>query len=91
MNKLLKNYIYTFILVGLLFSRQVPAIDADSYNPYAAGDGTQQVAVWDGKIRYGGIDKAIPGVTYLGAGLILLGMGAGIVSLRKEKRRTISD
>ena len=91
MKKLLNNYIYTFIFIGLLFSRQVPAIDADSYNPYAAGDGTQQAAVWDGQIRYGGIDQAVPALTYLGAGLLLLGLGAGFISLRKEKRTAISD
>ncbi|NIQ13123.1 MAG: hypothetical protein GTO02_01550, partial [Candidatus Dadabacteria bacterium] len=65
---------------------QVPAIDVDSYNPYAAGDATQQTAVWDGQVRYGGIDQAIPGLTYLGGGLLLFGMGLGFVSLRRGKR-----
>jgi hypothetical protein len=91
MKKLLNNYIYSFILIGLLFSRQVPAIDADNYNPYAAGDGSQQAAVWDGQVRYGGINQAIPGLTYLGVGLLLLGMGTGIVSLQRERKRSSSE
>jgi hypothetical protein len=90
MKKLLIYCIYSFTFIGLIFSRQVPAIDADSYNPYAAGAGTQQAAVWDGQVRYGGIDQAISGLTYLGGAVLLLGAGAGFMSLRKEKSKSFS-
>ena len=94
MHKLFRIFVYPLILVGLLLTHQVTAIDGNYANPYDTGPGagssnqTQANPVWSGEPVYGGKDKELPLMTVVGSGFLVLGIGtAGFWFARERKQR----
>lgn len=83
--------IRSLLIIGLALSSEVPAIDGDYSNPYANGEGQGEQSdrgsiEWDGSASYGGMDADLPGVTYVGAGMLLIGVLVGIRTIKRGKR-----
>jgi hypothetical protein len=90
MNKTFKILSCQLLLLGLLTSQQVHAIDGDYSNPYASNPDDAQgnlPTVWDGSTSYGGKNKELPLMTLVGGVLLLLGIGTCGYCYVRERRQ----
>ncbi len=92
MYKLVQLCIPVFFF-GLIYFQQVHAIDGDYSNPYAtdASESEQQIAVYDGTLNYGGKGAALPLITMVGVGFLVLGFAVvGTILIKGGKQKYLS-
>lgn len=85
MRRLTCKFIFIFLCIGLSGVRPVPAIDSDSFNPYATGGAAAESAAGGG--GYGPGNSGLPLMTIVGAALLVPGILASVFWKLRERKR----